>query len=138
MGVPGDDERCSVGVHRVEHALVRRMRHPDEQVGAWSGLASHARVVVPLDVRVVDPDEIEGEVADFDPSVTTFVCLCSSDPVYEAQGADAARSLRDAGATTVYLAGRGVGLDGVDDEIGLGTDLLDTLSRTLDQMGVPS
>lgn len=81
---------------------------------------------------------IEGEVADFDPSVTTFACLCSSDPVYEAQGADAARSLRDAGATTVYLAGRGVGLDGIDGEIGLGTDLLDTLSRTLDQMGVPS
>ena len=81
---------------------------------------------------------IEGEVTDFDPSVTTFACLCSSDPVYEADGAAAIRALRDAGATTVYVAGRGIDLDGVDDEVGLGTDLLDTLSRTLDHMGVPS
>lgn len=81
---------------------------------------------------------IEGDVADFDPSVTTFACLCSSDPVYEAQGTDAVRALRDSGATTIYVAGRGVDLEGVDGEIGLGVDLLDTLGRTLDQMGVPS
>ena len=81
---------------------------------------------------------IEGEVTDFDPEVTTFACLCSSDPVYETEGADAARRLRESGATTVFVAGRGVDLEGADAEIGLGTDLLDTLSRTLDHMGVPS
>jgi methylmalonyl-CoA mutase len=35
-----------------------------------------------------------------------FACLCSSDAVYAAQGADATKALAAAGATHIYLAGR--------------------------------
>lgn len=77
-----------------------------------------------------------GEVADFDPTLTTVACLCSSDAVYATDGSAAIEALRASGATTVYVAGRGLGLDGVDAEIGVGSDVLDVLTRTLDEMGV--
>ena len=44
-------------------------------------------------------------VAAFKTSGAKLACLCSSDKVYEAQAADAARALTEAGAT-VHLAGR--------------------------------
>ena len=135
--------RLSDGVERLRgraDAVAAAGPRPSLFLAALGGpAASTARVTFAKNFfEVAGIRTIEGEVGEFDPSITTFACLCSSDPVYGSHGADAARALRDAGATTVYLAGRGVGLDGVDAEIGLGTDLLDTLSRTLDQMGVPS
>ena len=44
-------------------------------------------------------------IAAFAASGAKLACLCSSDTVYEAQAADAAKALTAAGAT-VYLAGR--------------------------------
>ena len=44
-------------------------------------------------------------VAAFKASGAKLACLCSSDKVYEAQAADAAKALTAAGAT-VHLAGR--------------------------------
>lgn len=79
-----------------------------------------------------------GEPAEFDPSVTTVVCLCSSDPVYAEQGAAVAAEIRAGGATRIFVAGRRLGLDGVDEEMGAGSDVLDVLTRTLDHMGVPA
>ncbi len=35
-----------------------------------------------------------------------LACLCSSDAVYEREAVDAAKALKAAGATDVYLAGR--------------------------------
>ena len=81
---------------------------------------------------------VAGTVEDFDPSQTTVTCLCSSDPVYADDGAAAADALRAAGADRIYVAGRNLGLAGVDEEVGVGTDVLDVVTRTLDHMGVAS
>jgi methylmalonyl-CoA mutase len=77
-----------------------------------------------------------GEVADFAGSGATVACLCSSNPIYQEHGANAAADLRAAGATRVYLAGRGLDIDGVDEEVGTGVDVLDALTRALDHLGV--
>ncbi|HWL45647.1 MAG TPA: methylmalonyl-CoA mutase family protein [Ilumatobacter sp.] len=76
---------------------------------------------------------VAGSVADMDAS-TSVACLCSSDPVYAEQGAAATAKLRAAGATRLYVAGRKLELAGVDEEIGVGSDVLDVLTRTLDHL----
>jgi methylmalonyl-CoA mutase len=75
------------------------------------------------------PDELAG-------SGTTVACLCSSDAVYAEQAAAAATQLREAGATRIYLAGRNLNVPGVDEEVGMGSDVLDVLTRALDELGV--
>lgn len=79
---------------------------------------------------------IAGPVDGFAASGATIACLCSADPVYAESGARAVADLRAAGATRVYLAGKGAGIDGVDEEVGLGCDVLDVLTRALDSLGV--
>ncbi len=49
---------------------------------------------------------ITGEPDEYDPAVTSVVCLCSSDKVYGEQGESAAAELRAAGAGRLYVAGR--------------------------------
>jgi len=78
-----------------------------------------------------------GPVEGFADSESDVVCLCSADPVYAEQAATAVAALRAAGARQVFLAGRGAQVPGVDEEIGIGVDLLDVLTRTLDEMGAP-
>jgi methylmalonyl-CoA mutase len=78
---------------------------------------------------------VAGPVEEFAGSGATVACLCSSDPVYAETGADAAALLRAAGAERIYLAGRGVDVPGVDEEVGVGSDVLDVLTRALDSMG---
>jgi methylmalonyl-CoA mutase len=63
-------------------------------------------------------------------------CLCSSDSVYAEHGEAAAAALRAAGATRIYVAGRGVAVTGVDEQFGAGDDVLDVLTRALDAIGV--
>lgn len=75
-----------------------------------------------------------GSVEEFDG--TGVVCVCSSDAAYAETGADAVARLRSAGARRIYLAGRGVDVPGVDEEVGLGSDVLDVLTRALDSLGV--
>ena len=77
---------------------------------------------------------IAGTVEQFPGGV---VCLCSSDQVYADHGADAATVLRAGGATRIYVAGRQLDLPGVDEEIGIGSDVLEVLTRALDALGVP-
>ncbi len=79
---------------------------------------------------------VVGPVEEFVTSGARVACLCSSDGVYAESGADAAKRLREQGATCVYVAGRGAGVDGVDEEVGLGSDVLDFLTRALDTLGV--
>jgi methylmalonyl-CoA mutase len=79
---------------------------------------------------------ISGPVEEFAASGAQVVCLCSADAVYAESGADAAQRLRSAGALRIYLAGRGADVAGVDEEVGLGSDVLDVLSRALDALGV--
>jgi methylmalonyl-CoA mutase len=76
-------------------------------------------------------------VAGFKASGAKLACLCSSDALYAAQAPDAARALRDAGAT-LYLAGRPGELEPALKEAGLsrfvyaGCDLIEVLSETLE------
>lgn len=78
---------------------------------------------------------VSGPPASFAASGSTIACLCSSDAVYASDAATAVAELRGAGATQVYLAGRNAAVDDVDEEIGMGVDVLDVLTRALDQLG---
>jgi methylmalonyl-CoA mutase len=78
-------------------------------------------------------------VAAFKTSGARLACLCSSDPVYAREAADAARALTAVGAT-VHLAGR-PGDDeanwrqaGVKSFIYAGCDALSTLQATHDNL----
>jgi methylmalonyl-CoA mutase len=80
--------------------------------------------------------EIPTLVHYFKKAGTPLVCLCSSDAVYATNAADAAKALKEAGATLVYLAGRPGDKEaeyraaGVDDFIFAGGDALATLRAT--------
>jgi methylmalonyl-CoA mutase len=76
-------------------------------------------------------------VAGFKASGAKLACLCSSDALYAARASDAARALRDAGAT-LYLAGRPGEMEAALKEAGVsrfiyaGCDLIDVLGQALD------
>ncbi|MFJ6725275.1 methylmalonyl-CoA mutase family protein [Streptomyces sp. NPDC091281] len=71
----------------------------------------------------------------FEESGAAEACLCSSDALYAEQAEQTAAALRSAGATHVFLAGRG-DYAGVDSRIFAGADAVGVLSTTLDRMGV--
>lgn len=64
---------------------------------------------------------------------TPVVCLCSSDDMYAGRGDAAVEALRTGGATRVYQAGMGAPVANVDEQIGIGVDVLDSLTRLLDE-----
>jgi methylmalonyl-CoA mutase len=74
-------------------------------------------------------------VAAFRASGAKLVCLCSSDKVYAAGAADAARALKSAGASHIYLAGRPGELEGalksagVQDFVYVGCDVVAALTQ---------
>ncbi|MFC4913964.1 methylmalonyl-CoA mutase family protein [Actinomadura gamaensis] len=80
-------------------------------------------------------ETVSGPPEEFAASGATIACLCSSDKVYEERAADAARTLRDAGAVKVWLAGKGT-YDGVDARIFAGCDAVEVLTTTLTDLGV--
>ncbi|WP_119730286.1 methylmalonyl-CoA mutase family protein [Thermomonospora amylolytica] len=78
---------------------------------------------------------VTGEPGDFAASGAKVACICSSDKLYADQAADAARTLKEAGAVRVWLAGKG-SYDGVDATIFAGCDAVETLRTTLRDLGV--
>ena len=80
--------------------------------------------------------------AAFKQSGAKLACLCSSDAVYAAQGAEAAKALAAASATHIYLAGRSGDLEpalkqaGVKTYIYAGCDALSTLRAAHDILGL--
>ncbi|WP_285693893.1 methylmalonyl-CoA mutase subunit beta [Actinomadura sp. NBRC 104412] len=80
-------------------------------------------------------ETVDGPPEGFAGSGTTVACLCSSDALYEEQAADAARTLRQAGAMKVWLAGKG-SYEGVDSRVHAGCDAVAVLETTLDDLGV--
>ncbi|MFF7971149.1 methylmalonyl-CoA mutase family protein [Streptomyces sp. NPDC007905] len=72
----------------------------------------------------------------FEDSGATEAVLCSSDALYAEQAAQAAESLRAAGARHVFLAGRPADHSGIDAYLFAGCDAVAVLSATLDRMGV--
>jgi methylmalonyl-CoA mutase len=96
-------------------------------------------------IEAVSNDGFAGRddmVAAFKSSNAKLVCLCSSDKVYEAEAADAAKALNAAGAEHIYLAGRPGDLEpalkaaGVQDFIYVGCDVLATLKAAHDILRV--
>jgi methylmalonyl-CoA mutase len=77
---------------------------------------------------------VTGDPADF--AGTTVACLCGPDKAYAEQAADAAATLRAAGAERVLLAGRG-DHPGVDGHVHTGCDAVAVLTTTLADLGVP-
>lgn len=79
---------------------------------------------------------LRGPVEDFAAAGTPVACLCSSDALYADQAAAAVTALRDAGAGTMWLAGRfdGAEVNGVevDGRLFAGCDALAVLRTTLD------
>jgi methylmalonyl-CoA mutase len=86
--------------------------------------------------EVAGVETVAGEVSEFAGAGTSVVCVCSSDPIYKERAADAVAALKSAGASRVYLAGRRLDIAGVDEEVGMGSDVLDVLMRALDHLGV--
>jgi methylmalonyl-CoA mutase len=89
-------------------------------------------------------EAVEGsaDAAAFRQSGAQLACLCSSDAVYAAQGAEAASALAAAGATHIYLAGRPGEIAetlqkaGVQTFIFAGCDALATLRAAHDRLGL--
>jgi methylmalonyl-CoA mutase len=84
-------------------------------------------------------EAVEGDAAAFKQSGAKLACLCSSDAVYAAQGAEAAKALAAAGATHIYLAGRPAEAEnlktaGVQSFIYAGCDALATLKAAHDSV----
>ncbi|MCT9934224.1 methylmalonyl-CoA mutase subunit beta [Planotetraspora sp. A-T 1434] len=71
----------------------------------------------------------------FRDSGTSVACLCSSDRMYGEHAAAVAAALREAGATKIWLAGKG-DYEGVDATLYAGCDALDVLRTTFDDLGV--
>lgn len=70
----------------------------------------------------------------FRDSGAAIACICSSDEIYEKQGAEAARALKGAGAAALYLAGKPGNVDdlkaaGIDACLYAGCDLLAFLNE---------
>ena len=84
---------------------------------------------------------IVGEVGAFGTSGAKVAVLCSSDGFYGSDGAQAAKALKAAGASRLYLAGRPGDLEqalsdaGVDDFVFAGMDVLDLLGEVLTHLG---
>lgn len=94
-------------------------------------------------IEALDNDgfwEIPTLVHEFKKAGTALACLCSSDAVYGTNAADAAKALKEAGASTVYLAGRPGEQEndyraaGVTEFIFAGGDALATLRVAYDKM----
>jgi methylmalonyl-CoA mutase len=87
---------------------------------------------------------VEEAVEDWRTAGIPIACLCSSDARYGSDAAAYAMALRQAGVARLYLAGRPskelaeqLATAGVDEFVGLGTDVLDVLRRALDVTAGP-
>jgi methylmalonyl-CoA mutase len=84
-------------------------------------------------------DELLGA---FKESGATLACLCSSDEVYAQEAVAAAKALREAGATHIYLAGRpgereaALTAAGIGGFIFVGCDVPAMLKAALEELGV--
>lgn len=78
---------------------------------------------------------VAGPAEEFLRTGSQVVCLCGTDPAYEAEAARVIAALRDEGARFVWLAGHGdLGADGY---LYTGCDVLAALRTTADLLGVP-
>lgn len=78
----------------------------------------------------------------YEPNQSPIACICSSDGVYEAEGAETAAALKKAGAECIYSIGRPGDMRkklkqaGVDGFIHQGCDIIETLEYAHDVLGL--
>ena len=110
--------------------------------GAREGFASNLFHIAGLDTPSFEGGSTEEVVAAWRSAGTPVAVLCSSAAVYAKQGLEVADALKQAGATRVLLAGSLKELGGtdsaglIDGTIGMGVDVVEVLSTTLDTLGV--
>jgi methylmalonyl-CoA mutase len=123
---------------RADAHTARTGRRPSVFLATLGTPAEHtARLTFAKNLfEVAGIETVAGEVSEFSAATTSVVCVCSSDPIYKERAVDAVAALKAAGATRVYLAGRRLDVAGVDEEVGMGSDVLDVLTRALDHLGV--
>ena len=83
----------------------------------------------------VPPKSTPELAAAFKASGCRIAVLCGADTRYEAEAADAAKALKDAGAVALWLAGKHA-TDGVDRHIYMGCDVAHELTVALAELGV--
>jgi methylmalonyl-CoA mutase len=138
-----------LGVHRLAEDVEAQRARADRQATAsgqrptvylatlGSQAAFTARVTFAINLFAVGGiATVTGPPDGFAASGCQIACVCSSDAIYRSDGAAAVAALREAGATRIYLAGRGLDLAGVDEEIGIGSDVLAVVTSTLDELGL--
>ncbi|MCP5027777.1 MAG: methylmalonyl-CoA mutase [Actinomycetia bacterium] len=139
---------------RSDHHLAATGSRPRVFLATLGSVARHsARATFArnfFEVGGIEPDSVGDEgLADAEATAAAFTasgawvaCLCSDDPLYGELAAPVARALKAAGARVVWLAGRaGDHADawaeaGIDGYLGIGTDILSTLTGALDALEV--
>ncbi len=87
-------------------------------------------------IEAVNPGAPEDVVAEFRDSDTKIACLCGSNTSYAEEAAGVAKALKDAGATSVLLAGKPGDYPDVTGYLYAGCDALEVLTGTLNELGV--
>ncbi|GLX93124.1 methylmalonyl-CoA mutase [Herbidospora sp. NBRC 101105] len=136
-GLAGEPARHAEPYERLRDLADRQESRPTVFLATLGPIAVHtARATFAANLFAAGGiGTVSGEVADFDPSLTTVVCICSNDRLYADQAAQAAAALREAGAAKVWLAGKGE-YEGVDATLFAGCDALKVLETTFDDLGV--
>lgn len=87
-------------------------------------------------IEAVNPGAPEDVVAEFRASDTKVACLCGSNTSYAEEADSVAKALKEAGATSVLLAGKPGDHPDVTGYLYAGCDALEVLTGTLTELGV--
>ncbi|MEV7553039.1 methylmalonyl-CoA mutase family protein [Amycolatopsis sp. NPDC089917] len=106
-------------------------------VAAHTGRASFAANLFQAGgIEAVNPGAPEDIVAEFRASGTTIACLCGSNTSYAEEADSVTKALKEAGATSVLLAGKPGDHPDVTGYLFTGCDALEVLTGTLNELGV--
>ncbi|QXV59831.1 methylmalonyl-CoA mutase family protein [Amycolatopsis sp. TNS106] len=87
-------------------------------------------------IEAVNPGAPEDVIAEFRASGTKIACLCGSNTSYAEEADSVAKALKEAGATSVLLAGKPGDHPDVTGYLYTGCDALEILTGTLNELGV--
>ncbi|AGM03498.1 methylmalonyl-CoA mutase family protein [Amycolatopsis keratiniphila] len=87
-------------------------------------------------IEAVNPGAPEDVVAEFRASGTKIACICGSNTSYAEEADSVAKALKEAGATSVLLAGKPGDHPDVTGYLFTGCDALEILTGTLTELGV--
>ncbi|MFI9452873.1 methylmalonyl-CoA mutase family protein [Amycolatopsis sp. NPDC052450] len=87
-------------------------------------------------IEAVNPGAPQDIIAEFRASGTKIACLCGSNTSYAEEADNVAKALKEAGATSVLLAGKPGDHPDVSGYLFTGCDALEILTGTLNELGV--